>query len=911
MISTSTKIAFGYILLIGILIGSVKYIYQQMGLLSERTETESLINDRRQTTHKIVSKLYEIEIIGQTLPTGKASAYRNFNKKMQEVQLDIDTLQAQLTDTLQYHRLDTLRALLRYKSNNVRAVAKALQRTPADKIYKQQFDSLLTQQDSLINSSHIRRRVITHHNSYTIHNKPKGFFKRVANVFAPEKADSVEVNNIVQEEIVDTLEEAYNPIDTIASMLTDIHSKVLETREQELRTLDSHVNRLRIAGNDLSRRVNQLLETIEREEQEAARQKILQESNIRHRAAWTMAAISIMAVVLVIVFFTIIWRDLTRSNHYRRELEKAKLYAENLLVAREKLMLTITHDIKAPAGSIIGYLDLLNRLVTDKRQQFYLSNMQSAAHHLLNLVTSLLDFHRLEAGKMDLNPVSFKPYQLLEDIYHCFLPLSEKKQLAFNLQLDMPASLTLEGDPFRLRQIVENLLSNALKFTEEGTITLQSNYQGNQFIIRVSDTGCGMTEEEKQRIFKEFTRLHSAQGQEGFGLGLSITRKLIDLQHGKICVDSIPRVGSTFEVAIPLPSFGLHPERGKESASKESAGDTAKETDRQEMPANQPLRILAIDDDQIQLQLTEAMLHHAAESANADIHCSTQPEEILQMLQEGDRPCDKTCENPCDILFTDIQMPAMNGFELLNTIRNLPDGRGKQIAVVAITARGDIDEEGFKEKGFAAMLQKPFNLSDLRKVLQEVASKKLQQSEYVCLNEQHEHRVQNEQILHQNEHSTQNEQHELNNNKENQQFTFNFAPLLAFTDGDEEAAHEILSTFIQETEKHIILIEQAIASKDYQRLCEIGHKMLPTFTMIEAGEAVSALQWLDAHRKADFNQVSGTGETSGPIEESKTDKVNNISEISNNATSIGDETIQKAQIVIKYAQAVNKKAKSC
>ena len=181
-------------------------------------------------------------------------------------------------------------------------------------------------------------------------------------------------------------------------------------------------------GTNLSKRVNQLLESIEQDELSAAYHRLQQDRSIRQQAAQTMGIIATLAVILVLVFFIIIWRDLTRSNHYRRELEKSKLYAENLLVAREKLMLTITHDIKAPAGSIIGYIDLLVRLVKDKRQLFYLSNMKSSAKHLLDLVTSLLDYHRLEAGKMDLHSVVFNPHELFGDIYNSFLPLVEKKR---------------------------------------------------------------------------------------------------------------------------------------------------------------------------------------------------------------------------------------------------------------------------------------------------------------------------------------------------------------------------------------------------------------------------------------------------------------------------------------------------
>ena len=284
---------------------------------------------------------------------------------MREVGSAIDSLQILLTDTLQLARLDTVRSLLQ-KRRNMRSVLEALRQNPTDELYRQQLDSLISQQDSLLsNATRVKRKVITHHNSYTIHHKKKGFFKRLKDVFAPGKEDSTQVSNVVQEVFTDTIDEIYSPVDTIANMLTGIHDKVLQTQQQQQRTLNARTNRLRIAGSNLSKRVNQLLESIELDEQSASHKKLEQEliSGTRpHGPCYH----SILAVILVLVFFAIIWRDITRSNHYRKELEKAKLYAENLLVAREKLMLTITHDIKAPAGSIIGYIDLLIRLVKDK-----------------------------------------------------------------------------------------------------------------------------------------------------------------------------------------------------------------------------------------------------------------------------------------------------------------------------------------------------------------------------------------------------------------------------------------------------------------------------------------------------------------------------------------------------------------
>lgn len=806
MFSTSFKIVIGYILLVGLLIGAFTYTMQQMNLLTTPTSLRDQLDHRRHITHRIISQLYDAESIGQTLRTGKLNEYYHYLKAMKEVNASIDTLETILTDTLQQARLDTVRTLLQNKQWNMYAVLEAMRNTPTDQIYQEQLDSLIAQQDSLLSTPHIRRKVITHHNSYTIHHKKKGFFKRLADVFAPGKEDSTQVSNVIQEEYTDTLDEVYSPIDTISSMITGIQHKVFQTRQKETEMLNTRISSLRVIGSGLSQRVNQLLENIEHDEQEAARTKLMQEEEIRKEAAETMAKIAIAAFVLVLVFSIIIARDITRNNHYRRELEKAKSYAENLLIAREKLMLTITHDIKAPAGSIIGYIDLLIRLVNDRRQQFYLSNMKSSAQHLLALVTSLLDYHRLEAGKMDLHPVAFNPHELLTDIYNSFLPLAEKKQLQLDFKEELPETLTLEGDPFRIRQIVENLLSNALKFTATGGITLQAEYHGNQFVFSVSDTGCGMTASEQERIFKEFTRLSSAQGQEGFGLGLSITRKLVELLLGRIDIESAPGKGSTFKVSMPLPSISPKP-----------APDT------KEPVITLPkihLRIAIIDDDRIQMHLTETMLHNAEEEVKGlkvETVCCEQPEELIEQLKS----------RTFDLVFTDIQMPAMNGFELLHHLRNQDFAQAQSIPVIAITARGDMNENDFLQKGFAGMLQKPFNQSELKKVVKNALT----------------HLTVSDNIP--DTSPVQKETHETSPHTEQ---PYNFSPLTAFSEDDPEAAKEILRTFAQETQKNMEKLQAAISNKDMEALCATAHKMLPTFLMIEAQKAIPLLKWLEQQR---------------------------------------------------------------
>lgn len=797
MFSTSTKIAFGYILLICLLFGAIGYIHQQMTLLTTPTGLEETISNRRKTTHQIVTQLYEAEIIGQTLRIGRLNEYPKYKRAMKEASALIDSLQQLLTDTLQQMRLDTVRSLLRNKEQNMVLVLEAMKQSPTDELYRQQLDSLIMQQDSILSSTHVRRRAVTHRNSYTIHHKPKKFFRRLADVFSPGKPDSTQVDNIIQEEYTDTIDEAYNPVDTIATMLTSIQHKVFQTRQESMRTLDARINQLRIAGGRVSQRVNQLLDNIEDDEQKAMEVRIAHEQDIRQQAAWTMATIAILAVLLVLIFFTIIWRDITRSNHYRKELEKAKLYAENLLVAREKLMLTITHDIKAPAGSIIGYIDLLIRLVQDRRQQFYLHNMKSSANHLLDLITSLLDYHRLEAGKMDIHPVTFNPHELFESIYTSFLPGAEKKQLTLNFEENIPRTLNLEGDPFRIRQIAENLISNALKFTSQGSITIQVDYEQNRFTFRVEDTGCGMSIQEQQRVFQAFTRLQSAQGQEGFGLGLSITKKLVELLNGEITIESAPGKGSMFQVVLFLPKVTKAP-----ITQVETLSDDKKQW-----------RILLIDDDRIQLNLTEVMIYdlfnHAQHNIPPVIKCCTQPEELFKLI----------ASETFDIVFTDIQMPAMNGFELLQKLRSLDVPQAKNIPAIAITARSDMDETDFCTQGFAGCLHKPFNQTELLKIF-----KTHMQEDWKGNTVQTDSKLSDTEC------------------------TYNFSPLTAFSGDDPAAAHEILETFIGESTKNYERMKQALSNKDMADLCNVAHKMLPTFTMIEARKAIPALQWLEFHR---------------------------------------------------------------
>ena len=772
-LSTKLKIALGYLLLTILLIAAIGYSYTEMRSLTRTDDYEQILSQRRRTTNEIINQLNRSEIIGQSLSIGQLGQYASYKEAMQKAGEAVDSLRRQLNDSLQLTRLDTVSSLFREKERNMRNLLYTIRQSDTDALYQQHIEALINEQDSLLNLPYVRRKVVTHTHSYTIRQKPKSFFQRLGEVFAPSKKDSALVNDTIQEEYIDSIAENYSPADTIATLLKDVQSRVADTQQQQMRKLNNRMQELRLNGLELNHKVHQLLATIEDEDQAMLRRQQAERENIRRHSANIVAGIAIAAILLAIIFWMIISRDITRSNHYRRELEKAKQRAEDLLVEREKLMLTITHDIKAPVGSILGYTDLLERITTEERQHFYLTNMQSSANHLLRLVNSLLDYHRLDADKMEVNPAPFNPHLLFKETTTSYRPMAETKHLELHFECDKALDATFIGDPFRIRQITENLLSNALKFTTEGHVSLHVSWKEKALHLMVSDTGCGISSEEQTKIFQEFTRLKNAQGEEGFGLGLAITQKLVHLLKGEIHLTSKQGKGSRFEVVLPL--------------EKTSSIPATEETTSVAIPS---LRLLLIDDDRLQLQLTVAML----EAPNLSVTCCTHPDEVFKHLQESH----------FDLLLTDIQMPAMNGFDLLKAIRQTD----KEIPVIALTARSDMDDAHFRTYGFAGCLHKPFTQKELLEVIAKTCPPTT---------------------------------------------SFDFTSLTAFSMDDPEAANEIMRTFIEETQKKRETLTKALNEKDMPSATAIAHQLLPLFRMLKAERCINELLWLEERRtETDF-----------------------------------------------------------
>lgn len=714
-------------------------------------------------------------------------------------------------------RTDSLIGLLREKDANTVRLLRTLSEANDSMISAREVEQIIAEQDTIITQQRVQRRVTARRDTVVTQPKKKGFFRRLGEVFVPPRKDSAVQVQTTLEVATDTVLDAYNPVDSLHAKLRTVAQQkkatnsVIQRRKRTLQRLD----------HALSARIDSLLKGYEQETLLRAREEAEYQKAVRHRSATIISGIAAGAVVLSVIFLVMIWRDVTRSNRYRRQLEEANRFAEELLASREKLMLAITHDFKAPLGSIMGYADLLSRLTVDGRQRFYLDNMKTSSEHLLKLVTDLLDFHRLDLHKAEINRVTFHPARLLEEIYVSFEPLTSAKGLSLKCEIDPELKGTFISDPLRLRQIVNNLLSNAVKFTSEGGITLTASFvpkgdpafSGNHLKLSVIDTGKGMEPGDRERIFQEFTRLPGAQGEEGFGLGLSIVRMLVQLLEGHIEVDSVLGKGSTFTLRVPLYPVALNDisevnEQKNENSSSSSVQTTA-------------LHILLIDDDRIQLTLTSAML---AQSGITSVAC-LQLDELLEALRT----------DTFDVLLTDVQMPAMNGFDLLNLLRasNIP--QAKTIPVIAVTARSDMQREEFLKHGFAGSLHKPFMVNEL---FAELDIEKRETGLVTPQNHVEADAVQTDRIA----------------TEAVSVSALNFAALTAFSGDDSDAAKSILESFVTETRLNADRLRQALDAEDTDGIAAMGHKMLPLFTLLGANELVALLKELEDSRGQVFSE---------------------------------------------------------
>lgn len=781
------KVILGYLLLVAIAVCSVVYIYQIIEQVAGEEEPDSKARQKVYLVTNTLSLLYESEALGQLvgMPLNNVN---HFNRTLNKAHSNMDSLRVLITDSVQLLKIDTIDMLLRQKRLNTRRLLETWKETNTEHLYTINIEKVIAEQDTFIEQKEIKEHVVVKQDTILSQKKPRGFFRRLADAFSPSREDTSIIVNTTRQIVTDTLVNVFNPADTIASVLKNLQDSVAGQRKLLADQLLERAANLRYNNSIVTRKINQILRDIEEEEVNASLERMQNKQKILRETSLLIAGIAIVSVVIVIIFIFMITRDISKSKYYRMQLEKAKQYAEDLLHSREKMMLTISHDIRAPLSSIIGYIDLLLRRHPDERQQYYLDNMSGSASHILSLVNDLLDFHRLESGKMEIQRVAFSVSALFNEIFTSFRPIAESKDLTFVLNLKEEGTEKLYiGDPIRIRQIVGNLLSNALKFTREGRVVMVVSINAladNSALLNVlvSDSGPGIPPEEQERIFGEFTRLSATEKAEGFGLGLSITRKMTVLMGGNLSLKSVVGQGCDFTIELPLTVADV---QVLPAAEEEAVSEP-------ELPSfvGRDVYCLLVDDDPLQLALTEEYLRQN----HVEVSSCTDPFSVVALLQK----------TSFDAVITDIQMPGMDGYQLLESIRNSGIPGTESLPVIALSASVENEHDHYLESGFTGFLNKPFTARQLITLLNKLLSTELLVTS-----------------------------------------DFNFDSLTAFAGEDKEASASILKTFVEETTKSNVLLEGTLQDDDWEQSAKISHKMVPLFTMLGATSLVEKLRVIE------------------------------------------------------------------
>lgn len=635
-------IAIGYAV-IALLIGGIVIIYLREWRELERIEAESKeVNMLRQKIHDAYAKMLDLTLYGEKVLEWNAEDTLIYRGK----RLAMDSILCEFKQYYRPERLDSLCGLLADKEQQLFHI----------------WD-LYTRQEALNERIATEVPIIAHKSTQEPPKQKGGFlglFKK------KEKAQA-----------------------TTSTMLYTLNRDVVRQQQEQSRELSEYADSLAKQNTLLNLRLQEIIYKLDTRVLEDLQARELTISTTRKQGYTLICVATAIMILLLAGLYVIIHRDTLKIKRYKEEsanlIRKQKqMLAENeeLLNARQKMMHTITHELRIPLSSIIGYADLLEEETDEAKQQEYMGNIKQAAERMASQLNSLLNFFRLDCGKEEVNLTPFRLTDIAETLEAEFRTQIEEKDVGFVMH--NCEDYVVIGDKERIIQIGDNLLSNALKFTDSGLITLNATYKNGIYNLFVTDSGTGIPKGEINRIFKSFERLSNAATQDGFGLGLSIVDNLVRLLGGEIKISSDIGVGTNVEVDIPVT-------RTDERLLSKSQNET--------IYPKRNYSVVAIDNNVITLNMIKAMF------AKCDVACDTcvNAGELIELIRH----------KQYDLLITDLRMPGHNGYDILELLRTSNVNNSKTIPVIVATASGSCTKEELLEKGFSDCIFKPFSKQDL------------------------------------------------------------------------------------------------------------------------------------------------------------------------------------------------------
>lgn len=641
------KIVAGYLLLMAVIGCMVAIVLHERKRVAE-IEQESIAIFQTQsnisTTHRHITVL---ATFGESVMTWTGKDCELYHTRRLKADSLLQILREQCKEFVRPEQVDSLRFLLFNKEEHLLRMNGIFRE-------QKQIDSLLVNQYSLVTSQASEPRTITR--------KKKG----IAGWFGGKET--------VQLPPANTRMKAQG-------------NELFSLQEERRRNIETYTDSLRLHNRELNWKLRSLLISLDEQALFALQDKEIRLKDSYDHSTLVITGLIIFSIVLLIVSYLIIQRDIREKARNRERLEETIEQNTALLEMRKNIILTISHDIRAPLNIISGSAELAMDTHDKKRRNTHLNNIRIVCKHVVHLLNNLLDVYRLNEAKETRNDVPFNLNELLERIASGFSHVVTNKGILFRQDFKN-TDVNLYGDVDRIEQIMDNLLTNAVKFTESGTIELNVHYHDGILLLEVKDSGIGMSQETLSRIFRPFERLTSAANVDGVGLGLPITKGIVNLLGGKIEVTSDIGCGTTFRVTLPL-----------------NITDEPVESENRILPHPEhlPRNVLVIDDDTMFLTMIKEMLERNGITSTV---CRT-AKEVVKSIRSEDY----------DLLLSDILMPGTSGFDLLNLLRSSNVGNSREIPVIAMTARGDREKEAFLQVGFTDCIYKPFSSTELISLL--------------------------------------------------------------------------------------------------------------------------------------------------------------------------------------------------
>ncbi|MBL6447299.1 response regulator [Fulvivirga sp. 29W222] len=600
-----------------------------------------------------------------------------------------------------------------------------------------------------------------------------------------------------------------SPNDLNSSDIGQIISKIGQERNENIKAIKEQELALTQRDNDLMKEIREVANRIEDREKTISVNRAEAAQKATDKAIYIMSLTWIIALIIFAILLFIIISDISRNQKNKDKLKEAKERAEKLARVKEEFLSNMSHEIRTPLNSIIGYTEQLEYTALNPNQQKYLKNIHHSGDHLLTIINDILDYAKLESGNLSLEEIGFSVEQQLIDVVDTFQNQIKKKNLQFHYNIEDDVSEILVGDPVRFRQILINLISNAIKFTPAGQVTVNISQQALEhekvkLKLIVSDTGIGIPKSKLNSIFKNFAQADSGTTRKygGTGLGLSIVKKITSLHNGTISVESEENTGTSFTVELIY-----------KTGKKEDLKEAKKKSSIYHIPL-EGKKILVVDDQEYNLELIKVIFDKWKIDST--------------LISSGEQAIANVKENHYDMIFMDVQMPEISGLEVTKQIRKYEKQHERHTPIIALTAAASKEEaESCIKHGMNGYLLKPFTQKNLF----------LKIAETLGISTEEESRS-TEDATEPSDSMNLDDLHELSNG--NPAFVVN-----------------MLNIFVKNFDIDLNDLKGALKNKDWNKLQRKSHKMIPPCRHLGFNTLMTSLKEIEAEseHEQDFYKI--------------------------------------------------------